>query len=80
MAVTSLEDTVRNLEQKCTEAEKNNINLKKEMEELKEMERTSIRRREDICHTSTQTTLETLHKESQAVVEDKGKRQKNVSC
>ncbi|PFX31720.1 RIMS-binding protein 2 [Stylophora pistillata] len=72
MAVTSLEDTVCSLEQKCIEAEKNNINLKKEMEELKQMERNSNRRKEEICHRSTQTTLETVNKEIPAVVEVKG--------
>ena len=73
MAVTSLEDTVRSLEQKCIEAEKNNINLKKEMDELKQMERDSNRRKEEVCHRSTQTTLETFNKEIPAVVEVKGK-------
>ena len=76
MAVTSLEDTVRSLEQKCIDAEENNINLKKEMEELKELEQASIRKSEDICHKSTQTTFETLHKEIQTVVENEGKQQK----
>ena len=78
MAVTSLEDTVRSLEQKCVDSEENNINLKKEMEELKKMEKASIRRSEEIGHKSTQTTFETLHKGIQTVEENEGKKQ--VAC
>ena len=72
MAVTSLEDTVRSLEQKCIDAEENNINLKKEMEELKEFEKASIRKSEQNCHKSTQTACEISHKEIQTVVENEG--------
>ncbi len=72
MAVTSLEDTVRSLEQKCIDAEENNINLKKEMEELKVLEKASIRKREQNSHKFTQTTFETSHKEIQTVVENEG--------
>lgn len=76
MAVTSLEDTVRSLEQKCIDAEENNINLKKEMEELRELEKASIKKSEEISHKSTQTTFETSHKEIQTAVEREGEKQK----
>ena len=59
MAVTSLEDTVRSLEQKCTDAEENNINLKKEIKELRELEKEHVRRNQERCNKSTQTTVET---------------------
>lgn len=58
MAVTSLEDTVRSLEQKCIDAEENNINLKKEVEELRELEKAhNIRKNQERGHKSTQTTI-----------------------
>lgn len=76
MAVTSLEDTVRSLEQKCIDAEENNINLKKEMEELRELEKASIKKSDEISHKSTQTTFETSHKEIQTAVEREGEKQK----
>ena len=76
MAVTSLEDTVRSLEQKCIDAEENNINLKKEMEELRELEKASIKKKGEISHKSTQTTLETLNKEIQTALENEGKKKK----
>lgn len=76
MAVTSLEDTVRSLEQKCIDAEENNINLKKEMEELRELEKASIKKKGEISHKSTQTTLETLNREIQTALENEGKKKK----
>lgn len=75
MAVTSLEDTVRSLEQKCIDAEENNINLKKEMEELRELEKASIKKKE-ISHKSTQTTFQTSYKEIQTALENEGKKLK----
>ena len=82
MAVTSLEDTVRSLEQKCIDAEENNINLKKEMEELREMEKASIKKRGEISHKSTQTAFDTSYKEIQTSVENEGNKFKNCcsSC
>ena len=62
MAVTSLEDTVRSLEQKCTDAEENNINLKKEVEELRELEKANARKSKESCHKSTQTTFDPTHR------------------
>lgn len=76
MAVTSLEDTVRSLEQKCIDAEENNINLKKEMEELRELEKASIKKKEEISHKSTQTTFQTSYKEIQTALENEGKKLK----
>ena len=76
MAVTSLEDTVRSLEQKCIDAEENNINLKKEMEELRELEKASIKKKGEISHKSTQTTFQTSYKEVQSALENEGKKLK----
>lgn len=76
MAVTSLEDTVRSLEQKCIDAEENNINLKKEMEELRELEKASIKKKEEVSHKSTQTTFQTSYKEIQTALENEGKKLK----
>ena len=78
MAVTSLEDTVRSLEQKCIDAEENNINLKKEMEELRELEKASIKKKGEISHKSTQTTFQTSYKEVQTALENEGK--KLINC
>ena len=77
MAVTSLEDTVRSLEQKCIDAEENNINLKKEMEELRELEKARrIKKKEEFSHKFAQTTFQTSHKEIQTEVQNEGKKQK----
>jgi len=74
MAVTSLEDTVRSLEQKCIDAEENNINLKKEMEELRELEKASIKKKGESFHKFTQTTFEASYKETQTAVANEGKK------
>ena len=74
MAVTSLEDTVRSLDQKCIDAEENNINLRKEMKELRELKKASVKKREEISHKSTQTVFETSYKEIQTAVENEGKK------
>lgn len=50
MVVILLEDIVRSLEQKCIDVEENNINLKKEMEELRELEKVSIKKKEEIFY------------------------------
>ena len=73
MAVTSLEDNVRSLEQKCTDAEQNNINLKKEMEEVRELEKANLKKREQNCHKSTQTTLDSTHSGNDIVIGNDGK-------
>lgn len=73
MAVTSLEDNVRSLEQKCTDAEQNNINLKKEMEEVRELEKANLKKREQNCHKSTQTTLDSTHSGNDIVIGNAGK-------
>ena len=70
MAVTSLEDTVRSLEQKCIDAEENNINLKKEMEELRELEKASIKKNGETSHKFTQTASETSSKEIQTAANE----------
>ena len=62
MAVTSLGDTVRSLEQKCTDSEENNINLKKEVEELRELEKANARKSKEGCHKSTQTIFDPTHR------------------
>ena len=76
MAVTTLEDTVRSLEQKCIDAEENNINLKKEMEELRELEKASIKKKGEISHKSTQTAFQPSYKEVQTALENEGKKLK----
>lgn len=68
MAVTSLEDTVRSLEQKCTDAEENNINLKKEVEELRELEKANARKSKESCHKSTQTTFDPIHRGNDSAI------------
>jgi len=80
MAVTSLEDTVRSLEQKCIDAEENNINLKKEMEELRELEKATRVKKKESSHKFAQTTFETSHKEVQTEVQNEGKKQKLLQC
>ena len=77
MAVTSLEDTVRSLEQKCIDAEENNINLKKEVEELRELEKAHIRKNQERGHKSTQTAV----RGNEIVIGNDGKdeQQKSIS-
>ena len=59
MAVTSLEDTVRSLEQKCTDSEENNVNLKKQVEELRQLEKEYVKNlNKEGYHKSTQTTFD----------------------
>ncbi|XP_068681070.1 peripheral-type benzodiazepine receptor-associated protein 1-like isoform X3 [Montipora foliosa] len=59
MAVTSLEDTVRSLEQKCTDSEENNVNLKKQVEELRQLEKEYVKNlNKEGYHKSTQTTYD----------------------
>ena len=74
MAVTSLEDTVRSLEQKCTDAEENNINLKKEVEELRELEKANARKGNESCHKSTQTTADSSHRGNDFAIGNDGKK------
>lgn len=73
MEVTSLEDTVRSLEQKCTDAEQNNINLKKEMGQLRELEKAHVRKSKESCHKSTQTTFDSTCRGSDSVIGNDGK-------
>ena len=72
MAVTSLEDTVRSLQQKCTDAEENNINLKKEMAELRELEKANVRKTEESSHKSTQTTFDPGHRGNDIIIGSDG--------
>ena len=70
MAVTSLEDTVRSLEQKCTDTEQNNVNLKKQVEELRQLEEEHAKQmKTEGCHKSTQTALDSsLGRDRKSVV------------